>query len=537
MEHIARHKQHRQFSTRTVLLFVLALSAVLLVPSLFWNFTYDQGTFAYGGTAILHGERPYIDFWDIKPPNIFYAYAGAFALFGKSVFAIRLDAYLNALLTIGLIFTLASRLYRNTPWRHISGVMASLAFVLQFYVMGDWNTAQVEDYSLPWLIGAVLLAVPPRTKRTERHLLLRASLAGLFVSVATFYKYPNALFVVVLCAAVWLYTEQRDHWRGVGAALAGFAFGCSLHILYLGLTGELTTLWHITTTSTANYVGNNYSGTFTVQQNLRTAFTNMDLLWVVVGLIGWSFWGTDHHPRAKHTPAVFVASMLLLLALFIGLMIVQFQNKGYTYHYWVLMPWADLLIGAGIGHVARVLHQLDTMPRGNNAALVVILLAALSYVWTSSGPLQARAKEFGQILKGQRPANGYIANDTLANYVEEHTRPSDRIFIFGFEPYVYWKTGRRPATRFLNTIHFKPNGVPLRERTELVDSLWANPPALFLVETQDKYTSQGTSNEDSRTTIREKYPEIERLLQSRYTVRDTIQSTIAYVLKADTITR
>jgi 4-amino-4-deoxy-L-arabinose transferase-like glycosyltransferase len=534
MEYNAKHKRHRQFSTRTVLVFVLALCALLLIPTLFWNFTYDQGTFAYGGTAILNGERPYVDFWDIKPPNIFYAYAGAFALFGQSVFAIRLDAYLNALLTIALLFILASRLYRNTPWRHISGAMASLAFVLQFYVMGDWNTAQVEDYSLPWLLGAMLLAVPNKTRRTDRRILLRAAVAGLLLAVATFYKFPNGLFILLIAATFWLYTERGDHRPAITSLAAGFLVGCGLHVLFLAMTGALGSLWHITTTATTTYVANNYSGNFTVLQNLRLGFQTMDLLWVVVGIIGWSFWGLDHHPRAKHTPMVFIGSMLLLLALFIGLMIVQFQNKGYTYHYWVLMPWADLLIGAGIGHVARVLHQLDTMPRGNNAALVVILLAALSYVWTSSRPLQARAAEFGQVLKGNRPANGYIANDTLANYVEQHTRPTDRIFIFGFEPYVYWKTGRKPATRFLNTIHFKPSGVPLRERTELIDSLSANPPALFLVETQDKYTSQGTSNDDSRTTIRQKYPEIERLLETRYTVRDTIQSTIAYVLKSST---
>ena len=71
-------------------------------------------------------------------------------------------------------------------------------------------------------------------------------------------------------------------------------------------------------------------------------------------------------------------------------------------------------------------------------------------------------------------------------------------FIFGFAPYVYWKTGRAPATRYLNTIHFKPLAVPRAERDELVTSLLRNPPELFLVETADRYTSQGNTNDDSR---------------------------------------
>jgi hypothetical protein len=66
----------------------------------------------------------------------------------------------------------------------------------------------------------------------------------------------------------------------------------------------------------------------------------------------------------------------------------------------------------------------------------------------------------------------------------------------------------------------------------LVRSLTTNPPELFLVETADHYTSQGNTNDDSRSTIRLHYPEIERLLEQRYVARDTIQHTIAYFLRS-----
>src|SRR5437763_16229593 len=108
--------QHNQRISTRVLFVVLVGAAILLFPTIYWPFDYDQGTFAYGGTAILNGQRPYIDFWDIKPPNIFYTYATAFALFGKSVRSIRIFDYLNALVTIALLFLLATRLWKNTPW-------------------------------------------------------------------------------------------------------------------------------------------------------------------------------------------------------------------------------------------------------------------------------------------------------------------------------------------------------------------------------------------------------------------------------------
>src|SRR5262245_40323981 len=131
-------------STRAVLLIILGAAALILLPTIFWPFDYDQGTFAYGGSAILDGAKPYIDFWDIKPPNIFYTYATAFTIFGNSVRAIRIFDYLNALVSIGLLYTLALRIWKNTPWRTHSAVFTSLAFVIQYYIFGHWDTAQAE---------------------------------------------------------------------------------------------------------------------------------------------------------------------------------------------------------------------------------------------------------------------------------------------------------------------------------------------------------------------------------------------------------
>jgi hypothetical protein len=516
-----------------VLLFVLVGAAILLFPTIYWPFDYDQGTFAYGGSAILNGERPYIDFWDIKPPNIFYTYATAFAIFGKSVRAIRIFDYLNAILCVGLIFVLAKRLWKNTPWRRISAIMSALTFVLQYYILGHWDTAQAETYSIPFLLMALLLVIPARSIFELRRLWMRSAVAGLCVGITFYFKFPNALFLALVAAALWTHSGQdmRTHVKALTWMLGGFVFAIGTQSLWLALNGELMPLWNITLSATSSYVSNNYSGSFSVLDNIRTSFHSLDLLWIVMGIFGWSYWATDRDESAKHTHSVFVSAMLLVLGCVIAYIIVQAQNKGFTYHYTILLPWADLLIGAGIGHVARALTSLDTLPRGNNAAIVAVAMLTLSFVWTSHDVLHERLAEFQRIWNGEQPSNGYVANDAIVNYVQSHTATTDRIFIFGFAPYVYWKTGRQPATKYLNTIHFKPRGVPQAERDELVTSLLRNPPVLFLVETGDRYTSQGNTNDDSRTTIALRYPELEKLLTERYIAQDTVDHTIAYHLR------
>ncbi|MDP4198904.1 MAG: glycosyltransferase family 39 protein [Bacteroidota bacterium] len=524
---------HYPLSTRWALLFTVGVAALLLLPTIYWPFDYDQGTFAYGGSAILHGQRPYLDFWDIKPPNVFYTYATAFALFGKSVRAIRIFDYLNALLCIALVFLLATRFWKNTPWRHVSAVMASVAFLLQYYIFGHWDTAQAETYSVPFLLLAVLLVLPQRTISETRGLWLRATLAGVCIGITFYFKYPSALFLILAAAVVWTHSgdERQLRWKGITWMLTGFAIAIGAESLYLVANGELLPLWQITTSATSTYVSNNYSGSFTAITNLRTSFHALDIAWFVAAMLGWIYWAFDRDSRAKHTREEYLSLMLLVFGCLIAYIIVQAQNKGFTYHYAVLLPWADLLVGAGIGHIGQLLSKRDTLPVWANATVLAILLCLLSYAWTSRADLHTRAHEFGAMVRGETPPNGYVAGDSLTNFVLANTKPSDRIFIFGFAPYVYWKSGRQPANEYLNTIHFKPIGAPKHERDELVTSLIRNPPELFLVETADRYTSQGNTNDDSRTTIALRYPELEQLLQDRYVARDTIQSTIAYQLR------
>ncbi len=515
------------------LFFTLAGGAILLFPTIFWPFDYDQGTFAYGGWAVLHGLRPYIDFWDIKPPNIFYTYAAAFALFGNNVRAIRLFDYLNALVSVGLLVVLATRLWWDATWARLTAIFAALAFILQYYIFGSWNTAQTETYSIPLLLFAMVLVLPARDRLSIRSLTARAALAGALIGISFYFKFPNGLFLVLIAAALWMYSgqERAMKFKALGWLIAGCCIAVGVESVYLAMNGELVPLWNLTFSETAAYVSSNYSGSFSVLQNIRTSVQALDLLWVVAGVVGWTYWTVVDGRWLRRGSGEFRSFILLFLGCIIALMIIQAENKGYTYHYGILLPWADILIGAGIAALVRLFARLDRMSLALNAVLIASLLFLGSYFWSSRNTLQGRVAELVHIARGTEPANGYIAGDTIADYVMAHTRLSDRIFIFGFQPYVYWKTGRTPATKFLNTIHFKPASVPPAERQELLHELLSNPPELFLVEMGDRYTSQGNTNDDSRTTIRLRYPELEQLLDVRYTPEDTIQQTILYRLR------
>ena len=50
----------------------------------------DEGEYAYAAAEILRGGFPYLDFYNMKLPGVYYFYAAIFFVFGKSIPAIRL---------------------------------------------------------------------------------------------------------------------------------------------------------------------------------------------------------------------------------------------------------------------------------------------------------------------------------------------------------------------------------------------------------------------------------------------------------------
>ena len=78
----------------------LAISIGLRLLTFFRSvIDHDESTYIVIGDAVLHGARYWIDIIDVKPVGIFWLYAGFQAIFGHSIFAMRLMAALWLALT------------------------------------------------------------------------------------------------------------------------------------------------------------------------------------------------------------------------------------------------------------------------------------------------------------------------------------------------------------------------------------------------------------------------------------------------------
>src|SRR5262245_38356831 len=110
---------------RVVFWLLFALLVLVRVPSLAQPAGGDQGLYAYVGQRILHGEVPFRDAWDQKPPGVHYTYALMWAIWPDERVVAAADL-LAAVATALVLWRLGARLGEG-PW---AGELAALLFLL-----------------------------------------------------------------------------------------------------------------------------------------------------------------------------------------------------------------------------------------------------------------------------------------------------------------------------------------------------------------------------------------------------------------------
>src|SRR3990172_3222132 len=100
---------------RWLLLTLAGIGFLLLwgLPTIIIPLATDQVLFALGARTILDGGQLYQDFWEIKPPLVFFLYTITFAIAGEHMEAIRVLDLINTALAMGAVFLLSRRLFNE----------------------------------------------------------------------------------------------------------------------------------------------------------------------------------------------------------------------------------------------------------------------------------------------------------------------------------------------------------------------------------------------------------------------------------------
>jgi len=484
-------------------IFVLLLLALLVSwHTLLYPIGRDQGFFAYAAKLMLSGEKPYLGFWDVKPPLIYLLYALNFTILGKSIAAIRAFDLIWQILTALFAGLLAARIAGRDKLKYVVPVL----YLYCYYtlIIPYWVEAQPDGYLILPVVLGIFLAT------SDRHRSWLAS--GACFGFAFWMKYHSIAYILPLLPLA--IGDRRTILKRASLWVVGFLIPSAAVLAYLSATGALSEFLKIELVIAPRYTGLDLTSGNLARFLSRLSQVQMPpyvgpMLWLcaIAGLV-------LSRARARRVYGLLVAS---------GLLFVLLQAKLFSYHHLPLV--ASLSIPAGIGLV-EIAANRRTRAWAAALGLSFLVLAAITLELRAKnlgpdlavplGPktLEQRYVELGGIRRGQGDFS-FEASMELARYIEANTSADEPIFIWGFEPVVYFLSDRDPPTRFIMNTPLFGAMAHAEYIEELLDDLEKNPPVYFVVATGDALIWVRGTSEDSLAALAE-MPKLRGFLEGRY---------------------
>jgi 4-amino-4-deoxy-L-arabinose transferase-like glycosyltransferase len=424
---------------------IAALVPILArIPQLRVPLIIDLPVYAVIGARIGHGDVPYQDLFDNKQPLIFSVFWFIDLIAPHSAFAIRLAGAIVAGLASLVIFVLL---------RDLLGVVRALAAALVSGITGASFVVEGLELNTEHLLALtgtamVLFPLAHHRRLSPRRCFVGGVLAGLAImtkAVAAL-MVPAALVPILLV----LDRDRAELARRMGFYAAGGAAVLVLTGLIFGVLGALDDLWY------ANVIYNlRYIGLAPPPSLLDYLSFPGEIQVLTAGALGVGI------VRLARTGGrdVFTWSMILWIA---GALIGAKQGRREFPHYYApMIAPASILLCAPLRAVGefrfsyrRTERNLFGFLQGRGARSLTI--ASVALVTVAAAPLAldvARTFTRSSIENGRALWGGSIdvtaGQADAGSWIRARAAPTDRLFVEGSSPAVYWGAGLEPATRYI----------------------------------------------------------------------------------------
>ena len=502
---------------------VIALCAIQILT---FSFGRDQSIYALVGEGVLHGKMPYRDLWDFKPPGIFLVYAMAQSLFGRGMVAIRVLEVLGMVGSVFGFMRLAETFFERRQAGLVGGAVAALIQAeLEF-----WHTAQPEVFGGYLTLAALLVSTSaPHPRRRVWAWVTTGVLFGL----AFLFKPPlgGGAFV---CGAYLAKREQQRTDSTPRALLtmvivgAGAALPILLCAAWFWLRGAWPALHWTLGEFTPGYTALGWQdrqAAGMLYYALEEAFFKFSAL-AAAGVIAMAAI-TPLHSRERE------GTYLVLGIIAIQIAGVAMQGKFFPYHYTASLQLIAFLAGLGLYKLWR--RCVGGVGGGFGGALAFMsFVVVVTSMRTASRDLPQDYSERALMrlhyafrlgaYKTREAVDrdlSYVADFNLAAdrdvglEVRSRTRSEDPIFVWGFEPAIYWFSERAPSSRFIYDVPQRSEWQKGYARRELMRDLHERIPALIIVQHNDVFPSVTGHVLDSHDEL-PGFPELAGFIQGRY---------------------
>jgi hypothetical protein len=221
---------------------------------------------------------------------------------------------------------------------------------------------------------------------------------------------------------------------------------------------------------------------------------------------------------------------------------IAMQGKFFQYHYAATLPLVAFLAGLGMYKLWR--RSLTAGPSGMLAFVsFVVVAASMRTAVRDLGSFWGRSITRISFAFGQAPYESRELLDKALYNVADYSLDANRqvalelrhstpegaaIFVWGFEPGIYWLSERRLASHFIYDVAQRVPWARDRARRELMADLARTPPAAIVVQHGDRFEWVTGDERDSSEALGE-FPELAELIAAKYRLEKTIEDFDVYL--------
>lgn len=475
--------------------------ALLVASYLRWQFMdvpleRDEGEYCYQAQLLLEGKIPYLDFYEQKPPGLFYSYAWLQAIFGNHLYGVHLGFLFVNLLSIVFIFQFSKNLF--DPW---AAVATSWIFTLvSLNKMAAGFSAQAEHLLILFFLAALCVLQQALKKQKPWLWILGAALLAWTVLIK-----QNGIFYVGLgMTYTWsqLYLQGIFSWKSFSQKMGLMFCGALVPVLWFGLQlyrqAALSEMFFWMIEYPRSYIGQYHweTGWRRFLKNFQRISTGYESFWYLAAsaLLVVLFTKKTKFPKLWF----YLLPFFSLLAIIPGF-------RFYGHYFLLLFPSLAILVGLGF-YLSRYY-----LPQRSYPALPLTVIAIL----VTYSLYQQRSYYFElsstELLRSVYQTNPFSETKLISDYLKQHSEVGDQIAVWGSEPQINFYTNRKAPSRH-NFLLFLMGNTPqtaIWQRELIAETSAASP--RYIVDVRHPYS--GAIN---KKTLPIFYPWRVRYLETHY---------------------
>jgi hypothetical protein len=486
------------FSKRLINILVLcvciAIPFLVLILHLatsprFVSMSPDSGVFAYAGKLITEGKLPYRDFFDHKPPLVYYLNAIAIYLMGVTPWSIWWLDVIYLSITGIVLFLLLHKITGLFPAVLGAGIFIFTLMTPKFFLGGNLT----ETYGL---LPQVLIvgAMYGYLKRKNLWWIL---LIGLLTSFASLFKQTTiALGIGALLTIIWLGVLSRQPARVLKYGLifiAGFLLPWGLIALIWSGLGAFSQLWDAVIAYNFTYVKDGFSfyGFSLAYQTLLESFPFLPL--TIIGFASFCVFvlgikakllNFDRENKVDLNGNEAFAREIVFLAVFLAIpfevLFITLSGRNYGHYFISLLP---SIIFACSYLFSKLVGEIGVKSIGQVASMGFV--GSLLLVWFIPAFISVHPQR--QHLSSLRLIRDKsLAQDDITSYIMTHTLLDDYVLIWQVRPELNFITGRPAPSKYIYPLPlFVGNSGKQSRFDEFLQDLETNPPRLVILSEND----------------------------------------------------